>query len=282
MPQARNAGLAVSSGEIIAFIDDDAMVQPAWLDALLATYQDETVGAVGGRLVEVPKPHCDLLTNIQLLYIRPPGQFIVKYVGPASTDQIQVDWLNGCNMSFRRTAFEQVGGFDPGYTLTNLREETDLCLRVKRADWRVVFNPAMAVVHFSPRSAGGHFEERPLTQFSAGRNSFYFTIKHFGLNPYTLAWQLILAPARTCGLIVYRTGLLSLAALAQTVGRGVGLVAGIHWLISSRRRAQSAPKLWQSNSSITAQPSYAALHKKDIPQLPDTTEGIISHSKMLS
>src|SRR5437588_5362550 len=76
MPQARNEGIAVSSGDIIAFIDDDAMAQPGWLDTLLATYQDETVGAVGGRIVEAPKPHCDLLTDIPLLYIRPPGQFI--------------------------------------------------------------------------------------------------------------------------------------------------------------------------------------------------------------
>ena len=38
-PQAKNAGLAVSSGEIIAFVDDDTMVQPGWLDALLATAQ---------------------------------------------------------------------------------------------------------------------------------------------------------------------------------------------------------------------------------------------------
>src|SRR5436190_16374735 len=41
MPQARNEGLAVSSSEIIAFIDDDAMVQPAWLDALVDIYRDE-------------------------------------------------------------------------------------------------------------------------------------------------------------------------------------------------------------------------------------------------
>src|SRR6266566_1597930 len=89
MPQARNAGLAVSSGEIIAFIDDDAMVQPGWLDALLATYLDESVGAVGGRIVELPKPHCNLLADTPLQYIRPPGQFIINYVGPAYTDQIE-------------------------------------------------------------------------------------------------------------------------------------------------------------------------------------------------
>src|SRR6266702_3534455 len=44
MPQARNAGMAISSGKIIAFVDDDAMVEPGWLDALIDTYQDEAVG----------------------------------------------------------------------------------------------------------------------------------------------------------------------------------------------------------------------------------------------
>ena len=259
MPQARNEGLAVSSGEIINFIDDDAMMQPGWLDVLVDTYRDETVGAVGGRLIEVPKPHCDLPIKIPIMYIKPPGQFILKYVGSADTEPIEVDWLQGSNMSFRRTAFEQVGGFDPGYTLTNLREETDLCLRVKRAGWRIVLNPAMSVVHFSPRSSSRHFEERPLTQFSAGRNSAYFTIKHFGFNPYTLAWQLLMAPARTCGLTIYRAGLLSLATLTQTVGRGVGLVAGIHWLISSRRRAASNPKIiWRSQAVNEQTPVPAA------------------------
>src|SRR5438034_7617703 len=37
MPQARNEGIAISSGDIIAFIDDDAMVEPGWLDALVDT-----------------------------------------------------------------------------------------------------------------------------------------------------------------------------------------------------------------------------------------------------
>ena len=254
MPQARNEGLAVASGEFIAFIDDDAMVQPGWLDTLFITYQDETVGAVGGRIITVSKPYCDLLTGNPVLSIRPSGQTIVKNVGSICIDQVEVDHLIGCNMSFRRTVLEQVGGFDPGLILNNHRDETDLCLRVKRAGSRVVFNPAMAVVHASAH-AGRDFQERPFVQLSAGRNGTYFTIKHFGLNPYTLACQLVLAPARICGLTVYRISLLSLAALAQTVGRGFGLIAGIHWLMSSRQRAQSAPKLWESSSSNVAQPS---------------------------
>ena len=265
-PQARNAGMAISSGDIIACLDDDAMVEPGWLDALMNTYQDETVGAVGGRIIEVPKPHCDLLTGAPIFSVRPSGKLIAKNIGTADPEQVEVDWLSGGNVSFRRTVLEQVGGFDPGYTLTNAREDIDLSFRVKRAGWRIVFNPAMAVVHYSPRSSDLFFQNGPFTQFSNGRNSAYFTIKHFGLNFYTFTCQLLLAPARDCGLAAFRAGLLSIATLAQTVGRVIGLVAGIHWLLSSRRCAESAPKIWQLDQPITVQPPGTVLNKKDIPQ----------------
>ncbi|SRR6266567_1530553 len=266
MPQARNTGMASSSGDIIAFIDDDAMVEPGWLDALVDTYRDKTVGATGGRIIATPEPYCDQATGSPNLSIGPSGRAIIENLGSFSTNQVEVDWLAGCNMSFRRKALEQVGGFDLAYTLTNAREDMDSSFRVKRAGWRIVFNPAMAVVHYSPRSSDLRFQNRSFTQFSNGRNSTYFTIKHFGLNPYTLTCQLLLAPARDFGLAIYSVGLLSIAALAQTVGRIVGLVAGIHWLLSSRRRSESAPKILQPDQPIIVQPPCTVLNKKDIPQ----------------
>src|SRR6266702_1932988 len=117
MPQARNEGIAVSSGDIIAFVDDDAMVEPGWLDALVDTYRNETVGAAGGRIISMPEPHCDQVTGYPSLSIRPSGRAIIENLGSFSTDQVEVDWMGGCNMSFRRKALEQVGGFDPAYTL---------------------------------------------------------------------------------------------------------------------------------------------------------------------
>src|SRR3989442_1452455 len=161
-PQARNEGFAISSGEIIAIIDDDSMVQPGWLEALVDTYRDETVGAAGGRITSIPEPYCDQETGSPSFAIGPSGRAIIKNIGSVNTELVEVDWLGGCNMSFRRKALEQVGGFDPAYTLTNTREDMDLSFRVKRAGWRVVFNPAMAVVHFSARSTNDFFQERPL------------------------------------------------------------------------------------------------------------------------
>ena len=49
MTASRNIGLKAATGEIIAFIDDDAFVQEGWLRNLLASYKDISIGAVGGR-----------------------------------------------------------------------------------------------------------------------------------------------------------------------------------------------------------------------------------------
>lgn len=244
-PEARNKGLAMSSGEILALIDDDSMVQPGWLDALVDTYQDETVGAAGGRIIHIPEPYCELVAGPPQLSVETSGRVTATDLELVSTEQVEVEHLQGCNMSFRRKALEQVGGFDPNYTLSNMREETDLCVRVKKGGWRIIYNPAIAVVHFSARSSQPIlFKEKPFWQFSSGRNCTYFTIKNFGLNFHTFASQLILAPARIWGLAAFRSALLTFAALTQTVGRILGLIAAIRWLISSRRRAESAPKIW--------------------------------------
>jgi len=261
MPQARNAGMAVSSGEIIIFVDDDAMVEPGWLEACMNTYQDETVGAVGGRIIEMPKPHCDLIVGTPNLTVRPSGRIYMDHRGSFSSEQVEVDWLSGGNVAFRRKVLEQVGGFDPTYTLINTREDVDFSFRVKRAGWRVVFNPAMAVVHYSLRTSSPRFQRRLLTQFSNARNSTYFTIKHFGFNPYTLTSQLLVAPARDWGLAAYHAVLHNFNALAQTIGRIVGLGVGIRWLISSRRRAQAAPKIWQSDHASDVQLPQTDPHK---------------------
>lgn len=243
MPQARNAGLAAASGDILAFIDDDAMVKPDWLEALLQAYHDETIGAVGGRIIEMPEPHCDEVRGFPIFLIKPSGRVIGKNRGAFSTKEVEVDHISGGNMSFRREVLEQVGGFDPKYTLTNLREETDLCMRVKLAGWRIMYVPTMAVVHFSFRAINKpYLLERPLFQFSNGRNGMYFAIKHFGLKPRTLGEQ-VCDTGRSCGRAIYYIFLFTTGLVAQIAGRIVGLAVGIAWHLNSQLRAASAPKI---------------------------------------
>lgn len=252
MPQARNAGIAVSHGEIVAFIDDDSMVQPTWLEALVSVYQDESVGAAGGRVIGMPEPYSEQVAGPPRLIVEDSGRVIAKDAGLVSSASLEVDHLIGCNMSYRRRALEQVGGFDPNYTLTNLREETDLCVRVKKIGWRIVFQPAISVVHFSARSLQPYFLERPSVQFSNGRNCSYFAIKHFGLRPRTLGGQLLDA-GKSCGRAAYFAGLFGVGAAAQLAGRLVGTAEGVRWLTSSQRRAAGAPHIEPASAEYDEQ-----------------------------
>jgi GT2 family glycosyltransferase len=256
MPRARNEGIAVSSGDIIAFIDDDSMVYPEWLVSLVETYQDESVGAAGGRVVRRPEPYCDQMSGTPNLSVTAAGIVIAQHVDLVSTAQIEVDHLIGCNMSFRREALEQVGGFDPNYRATNLREETDLCVRVKKADWRIVFVPSITVIHVSAR-AKSFFTELPAIQFSNGRNSTYFSIKHFGLTPRVLVGQ-FLDLGNSWKRAISLSGMFLFGVVAQMAGRGIGLGVGLGWLMSGKRRAAAAPKIERRNRAAGERGSLPA------------------------
>ncbi len=132
-PQAKNKGMTYASGDIIAFIDDDSMVYPNWLETVLEIHRDDTIGAAGGRVVRAPEPYRDELSGPPRMTVTRSGRVIWEGAELVSTERVDVDHLISCNISFRRDALEQVGGFDPNYTLTSLREETDICIRVKKA-----------------------------------------------------------------------------------------------------------------------------------------------------
>ncbi|HEV2581842.1 MAG TPA: glycosyltransferase [Ktedonobacteraceae bacterium] len=249
MPYARNEGMAVSSGDLIAFIDDDSMIFPLWLNAMVDAYKDESIGAVGGRIIRRPEPYCDLEDGSPSLLVKPSGIAIARDFDLVSEAALEVDHLVGCNMSFRRAALEQIGGFDSNYTLTNYREETDMFIRLKKAGWRIMFVPAMSVRHVSARSAKPFFMERPYIQFSNGRNSAYLAYKNFGFNFRTVTGQFleIGAAFRRAGFLV---GLGVTGLAAQLGGRAVGMAAGVAWHV--RKNASAGTQLNLQRPSRTA------------------------------
>ncbi|RME45969.1 MAG: glycosyltransferase, partial [Chloroflexi bacterium] len=139
---ARNLGLAQAAGEIVAFTDADCIPAPDWLANLTAAYHarsDRTV--VGGSVTPDAENYWTLADNISTFYrflpSRPPGEQI---------------HLPSLNFSARRQVLEAVGGFDERYPRPS-GEDTDLCLRLRRAGHSLYFEPRAVVYHRPPRQS---------------------------------------------------------------------------------------------------------------------------------
>ncbi|MGC0336381.1 glycosyltransferase family 2 protein [Streptomyces sp. SLBN-8D4] len=160
---ARNTGVAVSHGDVVAFLDDDAAAEPQWTDRLLAPYEDPRVVGVGGLV----RPRWSTRRPV---WFPPEFDWVVgcSYRGlPERTAPVRN--FIGANMSFRRTELLAVGGFLDTLGRVSDRptagcEETDLCLRItaRRPDAVLLYEPAAAVRHRVPeaRTRWSYFRSR--------------------------------------------------------------------------------------------------------------------------
>ncbi|MCE5324497.1 glycosyltransferase [bacterium] len=175
-PQAKNIGAARCDADVIAFLDDDSVVHAGWMDALAAVYCDDTIGCVGGGIEE---PGTEWNPNEPVGRVLPNGDLSQNFA-TTHKELIDVDHVKGCNMSFRREVFEQLCGFDPGYTGDNIREETDICVGVLRLGKRVVFCPWAVVTHMrAPRETVTRDLADPRKIFYGARNHVYFLLKYY-------------------------------------------------------------------------------------------------------
>lgn len=142
---AMRAGVARSTGAVIAFTDDDAVPRPDWLAVLLRHYGDPSVGAVGGRDVTHPPATDPQLPSSSV------GQFDAwgrhagfHHVGVGPPAEVQV--LKGVNMSFRRDALalpRHLRGDG-----AEVHNEVAISLWARRQGWRLVYDPQALVDHY--------------------------------------------------------------------------------------------------------------------------------------
>ncbi|MHB8465297.1 MAG: glycosyltransferase family 2 protein [Acidimicrobiales bacterium] len=151
LSRARNAGVAATTRELIAFTDDDCLPESAWLDALRCGFADSRVGIVTGRLRPEAK---DAIAPAD-----DPGETSFAF-GPTA----EVAALGaGANLAVRRVALDMVGGFDEALGAgTRLRsgEDHDLMWRVLRAGWNGAYRADAVVVHRAWRGPGAEVRMR--------------------------------------------------------------------------------------------------------------------------
>jgi GT2 family glycosyltransferase len=236
MTASRNIGLKRATGELIAFVDDDAFARPMWLANLLATYEEKNVGAVGGRA-------CNGLPGEESMGVSEIGQLksngtLTGNFAADSGQVIEVDHVMGCNMSYRRQTLADLGGFREDYPgISGVREDSDMCVRVRQLGQRVLFNPAAIVDHIgAPQAVGKRFDAR--YEFYIQRNHMTLLVRNFGLFSSKLWRYIAFSVVNSAFEFIRRCGGAVVRLAAIIAGATIGLFAGLKFLVTTGKRPQ--------------------------------------------
>ncbi len=174
MTHANNIGVRKARGKFLIFFDDDIKIHKDCIGNLLVNFTDASVGAVGGRVITVGQR--EEATRIDTGKISLLGSFSDGY---SSTIRQEIDTVVGCNWAIRKDLFDELNGFDEQFTSFGIREESDLCLRIKKKGLKIIFEPRAVVTHERISTGGGRKSEGRLAwYFHYFSNETYFFLKH--------------------------------------------------------------------------------------------------------
>lgn len=154
-PEKRDLAAQRATGEILAFIDDDAFPKPDWLTCALPNFKDPHVGAVGGPAV-TPSSDTVLLQASGAVYqsLLGGGSYAFRYTPGRKR---KVNDYPTCNLLVRKSTFLEAGGFDTSYWPG---EDTKLCLAIiKRLGKSIVYEPSAIVYHHRRNLFNGHLKQ---------------------------------------------------------------------------------------------------------------------------
>jgi GT2 family glycosyltransferase len=135
LSSARNTGLAAATGDIVAYIDDDAFPDPQWLSYLALAFLESRHAGIGGP--NVPPPGAGLTADCVAHSPGSPMHMLLS--------EHEAEHIPGCNMAFRASALRSIGGFDPRLRVAG--DDVDVCWRIRQRGWTLGFSPGALVWH---------------------------------------------------------------------------------------------------------------------------------------
>ncbi|MGK7891696.1 MAG: hormogonium polysaccharide biosynthesis glycosyltransferase HpsN [Leptolyngbyaceae cyanobacterium] len=190
LPGARNYGVRRAKGEVVLFLDDDVQLTPDFLAAHAKNFEHSEIGAVAGRVFDRMKL-ADFDPNLLIEDLPPeamdPG-IAWYHLNLVHTIKPQrVITARGCNMSFRRSLFEDHNiWFDERFRGSAVREESDFCLRIRQTGLKIWYDPEAHLVHLGEESGGCHdIGTRSLKyQMTFYHNHFLMAMKNLTLGQF--------------------------------------------------------------------------------------------------
>ena len=199
---AANAAAAGAAEPWLLVANPDVVLGPRALDDLLAAADRWPGAGALGPLITTPDGQVYPSARELPSLVRGIGHAVFGWIWPTNPWttayrreaegilERTAGWLSGSCLLVRREAFEAVGGFDPGFFM--YFEDTDLCQRLARAGWQIVYAPTARVVH-----AGGHATVRHREQMSRAHHTSAY---RYLSGRYDRRWQAPLRAVLWCGL----------------------------------------------------------------------------------
>lgn len=155
LTRQRNLGVAATAGSVVLFLDDDTVLDPDYVKELGSVFEEDrqgSIGGVGGTIVPDTTPRESALRRaVRRMFLLPGyGGGRIKRSGYAEFAlsprvRMEVEFLSGCNMSFRREVLETLR-FDERLSGYALGEDVEFSYRVSRS-WRLVLTPDARLEH---------------------------------------------------------------------------------------------------------------------------------------
>lgn len=142
-----------AQGEIVLFLNNDTNVTEGWLEPLVESFDDPSVGVAGPKILFVDGK---LQEAGGIIWQDASGWNYGRMGDPEAPEfnyLKEVDYVSGCCLAIRKGLWEEIGGFDERY-VPAYYEDTDLCFEVRAKGFKVIYQPASTIIHLEGASHG--------------------------------------------------------------------------------------------------------------------------------